>query len=115
MATPESLDRALQKLAKWRMIFAGWQLGTRTKDDPETQAVRDHRELTLLMRVELNAWTRLLIDKGVITEQEWINALEKEAQQYDRDLEQRFPGARTSAAGLHLDERAQGWMKNWKP
>jgi hypothetical protein len=34
--------KALQKLAKWRLIFAGWQLGTRLKGDPECDAVRDH-------------------------------------------------------------------------
>ena len=50
----ELLNQALNRLCKWRAHFAGWQLGTRAKDDPEAQAVRDHRELSMLMRVELS-------------------------------------------------------------
>jgi hypothetical protein len=40
---------ALNRLCKWRAIFAGWQLGTRAKGDPESDAVRDHREVTILI------------------------------------------------------------------
>ena len=34
--------RALNVLAKWRTLLAGWQLGTRPKGDPECDAVSDH-------------------------------------------------------------------------
>src|SRR5205809_59165 len=44
---------ALNRLTKWRSVFAGWQLGTRPLGDPECDAVRDHREVTILMRAEL--------------------------------------------------------------
>jgi hypothetical protein len=40
---------ALERLAKWRTLFAGWQLGTRPKGEPESDAVRDHREATLML------------------------------------------------------------------
>ena len=75
MATKESLHRTLNKLAKWRTLFAGWQLGTRPDSDPECQAVRDHRDLSLMARIDINALLALLIRKGVFTEQEWIDAL----------------------------------------
>jgi hypothetical protein len=52
--------QALNRVAKWRGLFAGWQLGTRPKGDPECDAVRDHREITILLRVEASALTRLL-------------------------------------------------------
>lgn len=55
---------AMNKLAKWRSIFAGWQLGTRAKGDPESDAVRDHREATILLRAEVNALTACLIEGG---------------------------------------------------
>lgn len=58
------VNRILQKLCKWRSVFAGWQLGTRPDTDAECQAVRDHREVTMLMRAELSALTALLIEKG---------------------------------------------------
>ena len=38
---------ACNRLTKWRSVFAGWQLGTRAKGDPECDAVRDHREVTI--------------------------------------------------------------------
>lgn len=54
----ERLLAALNKLAKWRSVFAGWQLGTRLKEDPECQAVKDHREVTILLRAEVSALLR---------------------------------------------------------
>jgi hypothetical protein len=61
----------LNRLAKWRTVFAGWQLGTRAKGDPESDAVRDHREATILQRAELTALTSLLIKKQIITAAEF--------------------------------------------
>ncbi len=59
--------RALNRLAKWRNHFAGWQLGTRMRGDAEYEAVRDHREVTILLRAEQSAMAGLLLRKGVIT------------------------------------------------
>ena len=117
MATKESLDRALQKVAKWRLLFVGWQLGTRPDTDPESQAVRDHRDLSLMLRIEMNALTGLLLKKGIFTEQEWRDALEAEAEQYDKDLEKRFPGVRSTENGLTFYDLNQvmTWQKGWKP
>jgi hypothetical protein len=106
---------ALNRVAKWRGLLAGWQLGTRPKGDPESDAVRDHREATILLRVESSAIIGLLVRKGVITSQEWMKALEDEADQLSKDYERRFPGAKATDHGLVLDGRVQGWMKDWKP
>jgi hypothetical protein len=106
---------ALNVLGKWRTLLTGWQLGTRPKGDPEGDAVRDHREVTLLLRAEQSALSAALLKKGVISPQEWADALEQEAQQLNADLEKRFPGVIASAAGLHIDKRALPWMKGWKP
>lgn len=84
--------QALNRLAKWRTVLAGWQLGTRAKGDPECDAVRDHREATLLLRVEVTALSQLLISKGVFTEQEWNEQIAAEAAYYSTALEKRFPG-----------------------
>jgi hypothetical protein len=64
----ERTFRALNILTKWRTIFAGWQLGTRPKGDPECDAVRDHRELSMILRAEVTAFTGLLREKGVFTD-----------------------------------------------
>lgn len=110
-----SAARALQRVTKWRVLFTGWQLGTRAKGDPEGDAVRDHRELTILLRVEVSALVGLLMRKGVITETEYDAALEREANQLDKDYQRRFPGVRATDDGLEIDARALEWMQGWRP
>lgn len=107
--------RALNILAKWRILFTGWQLGTRPKGDPEGDAVRDHRELTILLRAEVTAFTGLLREKGVFTDDEWLAALEREAKLLCADYERRFPGVTAHEDGLTMDKRTLPWMKGWKP
>jgi hypothetical protein len=105
----------LQRLAKWRVLLTGWQLGTRPKGDPEGDAVRDHREATLMLRADVNALTALLLAKGVCTLDEFTAALENEADLLCAGYEVRFPGVRADDDGLVIDARAQSWMKGWKP
>jgi len=97
------LDRALNRLAKWRAVYAGWQLGTRPKGDGEAQAVRDHREVTLMLRAEVTTLTGLLVRKGVLTEEELQVALAEEADQLSKDLEGKFPGMQATDDGIVLD------------
>jgi hypothetical protein len=109
---------ALNRLAKWRSVFAGWQLGTRPKGDPEGDAVRDHREATIMLRAEVSAITALLVQKGLITAQEWENALAAEAEMLSADYEKRFPGMKASDSGIVMDLgriREAGTMEGWKP
>jgi len=108
-------DRALNIVTKWRTLFTGWQLGTRPKGDPEGDAVRDHRELSILLRVELTALTGLLLAKGVCTEDELLAAFEHEAELLNKDYERRFPGVTAHEDGLNLDHRVLPWMKGWRP
>jgi hypothetical protein len=108
-------DRVLQRLAKWRTLFAGWQLGTRVEPDPEAKAVKDHREVTILLRAEVSALTGLLIRKGEITSRKFTEALADEAEQLDRDYSKRFPGVRSDDAGLVFDPRAIETLRGWKP
>lgn len=107
---------ATQRLAKWRTLFAGWQLGTRAKGDPEGDAVRDHREVTILLRAELSALLSLLCDKGVFTVEEFTAALEHEANLLSADLSRRFPGIRATDQGLEfIPHIAADTMKGWRP
>lgn len=108
--------QALERLFKWRMVFTGWQLGTRAKGDPESDAVRDHREVTILLRAEVSALTLLLVSKGVFTSEEWERTLGIEADQLNADYERRFPGFTTSLTGVHIDvQKAAQTTKGWKP
>lgn len=98
-----STFEALNKLAKWRAVFASWQLGTRLLSDGETRAVKDHREVTILLRAELNAMLGLLIQKGIFTAEEFDASLHNEAHLLDKDYEEKFPGFSTSQEGVHMN------------
>jgi len=93
---------ALAKLAKWRKFFASWQLGTRSDNDGESRAIRQHRELSILLRVEVNALIALLLGKGVFTQQEWQAAIEAEAKALDHAYEETYPGWRSTPEGLSM-------------
>ena len=107
---------ALQRLAKWRSVFAGWQLGTRADTDPESQAVRDHREVTILLRAEVNALVTVLTGKGVITEKEFTEQLGDEAEMLSHAYSRKFPGYQATDYGMQVDvQTAAQTMKDWRP
>lgn len=106
----------IERMGKWRTVFAGWQLGTRPKGDPECDAVRDHRELTMALRAEVNAQTQLLIKKGVFTAEEYGVQVQEEAKHLCEAFERRFPGCRATDDGLVLN--AHIWKdttRGWRP
>jgi hypothetical protein len=104
---------ALNRLAKWRMILTGWQLGTRERGDPTSEAVRDHREATLLLRAEVNAVTQLLIARDVFTAEDFDSQLVIECEHLHRTFEAKFPGAKATDAGMTLEAEAQSWMSKF--
>lgn len=106
---------AMNRLTKWRVAFTGWQLGTRMKGDPEGDAVRDHREVTIILRAEVSAIAGLLIKNNFFTLQEFQEAMIEEAAKLEMDYENRFPGIRAVDDGLEFDQRAVQTMKHWKP
>jgi hypothetical protein len=106
----------LNRLAKWRSVFAGWQLGTRPDTDPECQAVRDHREATILLRAEASALIGLLIRKGVLTAEEFTAQLDDEADTLSAAYERQFPGMRATDSGIQYDlPEALATMTGWRP
>lgn len=106
----------VHRLTRWRMVFVGWQLGTRQKGDPESDALRDHREMTMLLRAEFNALTRLLIEKKVFTQAEFTIALQEESKHLCEQYEKRFPGFRAADTGMDMEVAiARETTKGWKP
>ena len=107
---------ALERVAKWRTLLAGWQLGTRPKGEPESDAVRDHREATIMLRVEVTALVGLLLKKGIITIEEYDAALELEADELSKAFSRKFRGVTATDAGLSINiaevqehETFKGW------
>jgi hypothetical protein len=110
-----SLNKALNKLCKWRTVFAGWQLGTRPQGDPECDAVRDQREMLLLLRAEVNALTALLL-RQTCTLAQYQKELEEAAVALDLAHQKRFPGFQTTDTGLTINAAlAADTTKGWKP
>ena len=105
---------ALNQLTKWRNVFAGWQLGTRLQDDPECKAVKDHREVTILLRVEVTALAKILLNKGVMTQEDFQHAMIEEAELLSKDYERRFPGMKATSIGIQYNARAKDTMKDWR-
>lgn len=112
--TETRMHRSLNRLTKWRSVFAGWFLGSRDGDDEQCRAYRDLTDARLVMRVELTAIVGLLIDKGVLTAEEFQNAVANEADLYSRDLESVFPGFKATDTGMHLDTpKVAVTTRNW--
>lgn len=99
---------AIERLCKWRNVFVSWQLGTRLKEDPEASALRDHRELTILLRAEVTALSSLLIAKGVFTAEEFTRQLAEEAELLNQAYEKKFPGFTAHLHGIEIDLQKGG-------
>lgn len=111
----DPFQKKMNLLVKWRSILAGWQLGTRSIDDPENQAVRDQREMLLLIRVELNAVIGVLFRNGIITVPEFKAECMSEADSLMLSLEKRFPGAKAIEDGMSIDPvLAEPWLSKFR-
>lgn len=112
----EIAGRITNRFAKWRLVFAGWQLGTRLNSDPECQAVRDHREISMLMRAEINALTKLCIDAGVFTSRDLTEQMIVEFEHLSDSYAERFPGMTPTDDGIAYElPLAAETMKGWLP
>jgi hypothetical protein len=114
----EDVGPAVQRLCKWRTVFASLQLGTREEGDPELKAIKDHREVTILLRAEVSTLTGLLIRKGVFTEEEFTVALGEEAEKLSAAYERRFPGMEATDQGIAYDIariQREGTMQEFPP
>lgn len=114
--------RAVERLTKWRRVFAAWQLGKHalTGDNQQVsaqvQAVRHHRELSMILRAEANAVAALMIEKGVFTAEELTAQIEVEATHLDVQYEGLFPGFVAGDDGLTLElPDAAKTMSRWAP
>lgn len=111
----DKYKEVMNRVAKWRFVFASWQLGTRSNTDPECQAVKDHRELGIMLRIEVSALANLLIEKGVITLDEYKNQMITEAEFLDAAFEKKFPGFTSSDVGMSVNvEKAKETTKFWR-
>ena len=106
---------ALNRLAKWRSVFAGRWLGTRANTDPECIAVRDVIEKLLILRVEVSALTQLAVARGDFTAAQLQDQIAIECAHLEAGLEKQFPGFRSTDVGMQIDTaKAVETMKGWR-
>ena len=106
----------IERLGKWRSVLAGWQLGTRARRDPESNAVRDHREVTMALRAEVSALARLLIDRGTFSAEDFAAQVQDEARMLCEAYERRFPGFKATDDGMAVDVQiARDTTAGWRP
>jgi hypothetical protein len=113
--TPAQTDDALNRLAKWRSVYTGRILGTRVMD-PQTVGFRDLFEKLLLLRAETTALTRILLEKGIVGQDELTSIIGEEADFLNVALEQVFPGISANLSGItykmpEAAETMKGWPK----
>src|SRR5258708_35491911 len=84
-------NEAMNLVAKWRSFFTGWQLGTRLKGGPQSDALRETHEARILLRVEVTALAGLLIKKGIFYAFEWELQLTRETETLEILLLKHYP------------------------
>jgi antibiotic biosynthesis monooxygenase (ABM) superfamily enzyme len=78
-------------------------IGTRSADTPGVKAHRDRADAILMLRVEVNALTALLIEKRLFTVDEFMAQIVTEWEHKQRELEAMFPGYRATDIGISID------------
>ena len=97
------LDRAANRLCKWRKLLAGWVMGTRPENDGPAAGMRDLQEARLLLRAEVSAITKILLDRGICTAEELTLQTADECDSLNEAMAQRFPGIKATDDGLEMD------------
>lgn len=108
-------ERALNRLNHWGMLLAGRIGGTLHKDDPRSKGYRDLFQKYLILRAEANAIAAVLLEKGIVTREDFTKRITEEAAHLDQTYEQQYPGVRASDTGLDFYDlpKVQEWMKGW--
>jgi hypothetical protein len=88
-------------------------IGTKAADAPGVKAYRDRADAVLMLRVEVNALTALLIAKGVFTLDEFMAQIVTECEHKQRELEAMFPGYKATDVGISIDPKIAA-ETNWR-
>lgn len=102
------------RLQRWPIGLIGEFTGTRTDKDPQARAARRWIRRLLMTQAEQLATFSLLMDKGVFTKEEYLDAFQKAARTLCMELEGQFPGLKARDDGISIDiAKAHETMKDW--
>lgn len=107
----EMYQKAMNRVVKWAGFFTRWQLSKYTKDDPQVRALEKINQARIVARIEMNAIVKLMLLKGVITQDEFYQQMIEEAADFDRGMMQEYRGFHVTDTGVSahegFDETAQ--------
>lgn len=103
------------RLTKWRRHFALWQLGSSREGTQEFKAVSHHRELSMIMRAELNALTKIVLEAKLVTSEEMLKTFEEEFDLLSEDYAKAYPGITAFDWGLDIKmPEAEYTLRLWE-
>jgi len=109
------MSAAIRRLMKWADMFVRRELGTRSPKDVQARALADQYQTILTLRMEVSTLTRLLVEAGVCTVNEFDEARDMEAELLNHRLETSFPGLKATDEGIVVTlpdatETIRGWL-----
>lgn len=103
-------------LAKWRRFFANWQLGAVHEGSERYYAVANLHERTMLTRAEVSGITKILLDKGIVTQEELAEVMIDEYLYLSDGYAEQYPGFSAFDFGLNINlPEAKETLKKWEP
>ena len=94
--------RSCQRLRQYSKYVVGRILGTVGEENGGFKQLREMDECRHYQRVELNALTAMLIEKKVMTADEWIKKLADESCEYEKAVKSQYPEVSPSEEGTSM-------------
>lgn len=116
----DELFQAFMRVRQFARYSTGRLLGTVAASRGSYRFVMDLLEKATYLRIEVNAISKLLIDKGVMTEKEWGETLLDEVQHFEREMQKQWPEVTVQQDGGGYTLDVQGAVKRcheeqWPP
>lgn len=99
-------QKLMRRVSHWKIVFANWHLGTKDPSDGTFQAIQDLYDDLLRKQVKIDAAIEILTAKGILSPVAFLEKQIEVAVRLDQSLESKFPGVKTTDAGLDIDEGA---------
>lgn len=102
------------RLQRWPVGVTGEFLGTVLETNPRAKAAKRWLRRLFMTQAEQLAIFTVLMGKGIITQDEYEQALQRAAHILCEELEAEFPGIVSRDDGVSIDiQKAYAYMKDW--
>jgi hypothetical protein len=98
--------KLMDRVVHWKVVLTNWQLGTRDANNGTLMAIQDLHDTLLRKQVKLDALTEILINRGLVSPEALLEKQIEVAVRLDQSMESKFPGVKTTDAGLDIEAEA---------